>query len=285
MMSLSQGQKKTAQYILDNLERACYQTIAQIAKETKTSETTVIRLSYSLDFPSFSEMQKAMRDSVLGSYARMVRKTDAASSTSSNPYTAQLEKSIGLMQDALRDLDMDEVDAAVQALVEADQVVIIGFRSSAAAAEWFYNVMSIIRPNVRLLTSNNDAYNILLDVTPGAVVVSITFMRYSRDTLHFTECAKSKGARIVAITDGTWSPIAPYADRMLCSGSHRIAGCFNSMLPSVILLDLLTYGVAGRSPDFEKRLAKLDEISGMLSAFQPFPHEYPEKDRATSKGI
>ena len=67
---LTPGQVKVANYICGNLEKVVYQTIAQIAKESGVSETTVIRFSYAMGFTSFSDMQTALQNEQLGSPAR-----------------------------------------------------------------------------------------------------------------------------------------------------------------------------------------------------------------------
>ena len=63
--SLSAGQKKVAEYILQHLDSFSYSTLAKLSKEISVSETTIIRLAYSLGFESFSEMQRTVQNDIL----------------------------------------------------------------------------------------------------------------------------------------------------------------------------------------------------------------------------
>ena len=62
---LSAGQKKVAEYILQHLDSFSYSTLAKLSKEISVSETTIIRLAYSLGFESFSEMQRTVQNDIL----------------------------------------------------------------------------------------------------------------------------------------------------------------------------------------------------------------------------
>mgnify|MGYP000715459575 FL=1 len=63
---LSAGQKKVVQYILGHLEESSYLTLTKISREANVSETTVIRFAYSIGFESFSAMQEALQQEILG---------------------------------------------------------------------------------------------------------------------------------------------------------------------------------------------------------------------------
>lgn len=63
--SLSAGQRKVAEYILNNKDEFSYATLAKLSKDISVSETTVIRFAYSLGFDSFSAMQQKLREEIL----------------------------------------------------------------------------------------------------------------------------------------------------------------------------------------------------------------------------
>ncbi len=84
LAALSPGQKKVAEYILENKESFSYATLAKLSKEIAVSETTIIRLSYSLGFDSFSAMQQKLREDILKTPSRVLSGTPAPNSTISN---------------------------------------------------------------------------------------------------------------------------------------------------------------------------------------------------------
>ena len=58
----SRSQKDVAQYIVDHLDEAAFQTAEELAKRANTSSSTVVRFSQALGFEGFPELQQAARD-------------------------------------------------------------------------------------------------------------------------------------------------------------------------------------------------------------------------------
>src|ERR1700746_386955 len=73
----SRSQKDVAQYIVDHLDEAAFQTAEELARRASTSSSTVVRFSQALGFEGFPELQHAARDE----YRR--RRDDAPNGSSS----------------------------------------------------------------------------------------------------------------------------------------------------------------------------------------------------------
>src|SRR5438270_11013998 len=58
----SRSQKDVAQYIVDHLDEAAFQTAEELAKRASTSSSTVVRFSQALGFEGFPELQQAARE-------------------------------------------------------------------------------------------------------------------------------------------------------------------------------------------------------------------------------
>ena len=82
--SLSAGQRKVAEYILNNKDEFSYATLAKLSKDISVSETTVIRFAYSLGFDSFSAMQQKLREEILSKHSREVFSTILSQVVSGN---------------------------------------------------------------------------------------------------------------------------------------------------------------------------------------------------------
>src|SRR5271163_4527431 len=57
----SRSQKDVAQYIIDHLDEAAFQTAEELARRANTSSSTVVRFSQALGFEGFPELQAAAR--------------------------------------------------------------------------------------------------------------------------------------------------------------------------------------------------------------------------------
>src|SRR6202790_2409246 len=58
----SRSQKDVAQYIIDHLDEAAFQTAEELARRANTSSSTVVRFSQALGFEGFPELQRAARE-------------------------------------------------------------------------------------------------------------------------------------------------------------------------------------------------------------------------------
>jgi DNA-binding MurR/RpiR family transcriptional regulator len=103
--------------------------------------------------------------------------------------------------------------AAARMIVDAQQKYVIGLRSSSAAATLLDHYLALIQPNVRLLVHGGpNLFEGMLGVTDKDVAVAFSYARYTRWTVEALEYAKSRGARVVAVTDSHLAPAAQIAD-------------------------------------------------------------------------
>ena len=66
----SRSQKDVAQYIVDHLDEAAFQTAEELARRANTSSSTVVRFSQALGFEGFPELQAAAREEYRREHAK-----------------------------------------------------------------------------------------------------------------------------------------------------------------------------------------------------------------------
>src|SRR5216683_3133034 len=77
----SRSQKDVAQYIVDHLDEAAFQTAEELARRANTSSSTVVRFSQALGFEGFPELQAAAREEYRRVNAKAATNGTSASST------------------------------------------------------------------------------------------------------------------------------------------------------------------------------------------------------------
>lgn len=113
---LSAGQKKVAEYILQHLDSFSYSTLAKLSKEISVSETTIIRLAYSLGFESFSEMQRTVQNDIL-SVPTVIK--DDSRLDSGNFYQNIIANELHSMENWASHLNQEDMDQIVTHLSNA----------------------------------------------------------------------------------------------------------------------------------------------------------------------
>lgn len=269
--SLSAGQKKVAEYLIEQLEEAAFSTAGQIGRNVDVSETTVIRLSYALGFNGFSQMQEAIQKQVRkqNNLPYFANSFDQAANVDDelSHFSRVVEKDIHLMRQNLHQLNVGDLWKVVDSLLAADKILVVGYRLSYAAAYWFSFMLSTLRENVELCPPHGDVFEKVCNLTEQSVVIVISFPRYAKEAIHIAESAKKQGASLFSVTDRKLSPIGRISDITLTTEENVEFGS-NSSAPVISLLDLVIQGM--NLKDSNRIQARQQKLEQLYSGYDVF---------------
>ena len=232
---LSAGQKKVAEYILQHLDSFSYSTLAKLSKEISVSETTIIRLAYSLGFESFSEMQRTVQNDIL-SVPTVIK--DDSLLDSGNFYQNIIANELHSMESWASHLNQEDMDQIVTHLSNAKKRLIVGARSSYSAALWMGTLLNQLLGNTKVVHEFYDSnFEYLTEASEDTVVLLISFARYTKWSLKYAQIAKNHGAKILAITDSISSPAWALADHAIIIEINLNEMGFNSFSCLYCLFD------------------------------------------------
>ncbi|MDU3687411.1 MAG: MurR/RpiR family transcriptional regulator [Anaerococcus hydrogenalis] len=258
--NLSSGQKKVADFIIKNPELTSFQTIANISRDVGVSETTVIRLSYSLGFSSFSKMQEEIRKSFLAN----VKKGNYTDNEQENDIILK-NKIILKEEEFIRELDKNISDEQLKnisyRIYIANSIFCVAGRNVHPAAKWLGMSLEKIKGNSFYSEIEGEKYYTnLMNINEESMVIVISLSRYSKISYEFTKSAKEKGSYVVSITDNIVSPVAQISDQVLLVKSKVTQSGFNSISATMAICDLLiAYYMKCYPEDASKRLKTLEE--------------------------
>lgn len=261
--TLSPGQKKVAEYLIQKLDESAFNTAAMIGRKVEVSETTVIRLSYALGFNGFSEMQHLIQQQILtnslnpfGADSKNVHQDEEHSS----PFSEILEKEILSQRQTFRQLNEKELWKVVEVLMKAEQIFILGTGASYAPAYWFSFQLHTLRDQITLCPTTGDLYERLVDFNENSVLFVISFPRYSKDTLKIAESAKKQGVPLICVTDRLLSPVGRIADYTLTTEENS-ESMAHSITPAISLLDYIIAGITVKDRErIQARQQKLESL-------------------------
>ena len=248
MPTFSKGQKKIANFILESYDKAAFMTASRLGKRVGVSESTVVRFAAELGYDGYPDMQKSLQKMIrnrLTSVQRIEVTNDRLGDQ--DLLSMVLQSDIEKIRQTLEELDRDAFDRAVDAIVAARKIYIIGVRSSAALASFLYFYCNLIFENVALVSANtsSEIFESLLRVGPGDVVIGVSFPRYSSRTVQAMSFARDRGADTVAITDSEASPLAPICRHTLRARSD-MASFVDSLVAPLSLVNALLVAVSQR---------------------------------------
>ncbi len=255
---LSKGQKKVADLLLKDVVSFSMSTASQIAKQAEVSETTVIRLSYTLDFESFSQMQKYIQRNYLLKKDSQENVSSEEQKSKSDFIDSLIEEEIEILNALRNNLKMDQYWQVIDEIMMADEVYIAGYRASYPAAHWLYLKLNMLRRNVFLISSiNNYPEDLLIEPSKNVVFIFISFPRYVAQSLDVAETVKGQGAKIIAITDHLLSPISRISDLSIITQIHANSENFIPISSVLSLLNIITTGIEIK---YEKEVMKRVEM-------------------------
>lgn len=238
---LSKGQKQIAAYILEHYDKAAYMTAAKLGTVVGVSESTVVRFATELGFEGYPELQRSLQELIrtkLTALQRIELTNDRIGD--SDLLEKVLESDIDKIRRTLDEVDRDSFNRAVDSLIGAKMIYIIGMRSSSSIASFLYFYLNLIFPHVRFVqtTSGSEIFEQLLRISKDDVIIGISFPRYSKRIINALEYAKSQSAHVIALTDSAASPIAAVADDLLLAKSD-MASFVDSLVAPLSIVNAL----------------------------------------------
>ena len=261
MSEFSKGQKRIARYILDHYDKAAYMTASRLGSIVEVSESTVVRFAIEVGFDGYPEMQRALQE-LIRTRLTAVQRVDVTNSLIGDDDV--LDKILGADAEKIRrtldEIDRKSFETAVDKIVSAKSIYIIGVRSSSTLAGFLNFNLRMILDNVKFVqtTSGSEMFEQIMNIGPDDVLIAISFPRYSKRIINAVEYASSTGADVISITDSGQSPIAAGADQLLLARSDMVS-FVDSLVAPLSIINAVIVAVARKKPDeVRERLEKLD---------------------------
>jgi len=249
-VGFSKGQKRIADFILSNYEKAAFMTAVKLAQKAGVSESTVVRFAAELGYDGYPDMRRALNEIIrsrLTSVQRIKVAKDIMDSREILPYV--LSSDIEQIRLTMEETDQGDFTRAVDEIVKAKNIYILGLRSASFLANFMGFYFSLLFNNSRVINDSftGEVFERIIRLSEGDVLIAISFPRYSRRTIRAMEYARDVGARIIAITDCKSSPLFSLADIPLCARSDMVS-FIDTLVAPLSLVNALIVAVSEKAP-------------------------------------
>lgn len=259
---MSKSHKAIAAFITDHYEQAVFMTAAKLGETVGVSESTVVRFASGIGYDGYPEFQKELEDWVKDKL-NTVQKIGAkyGKSTQSEILTSVLHADIEKIQDTIEHLDGVFFEMAVDTILEAETIYVLGMRSCEPLASFLHFYLNMIRGNVVLLssTSISEIFEQMIRIGERDAIVGISFPRYSMRTLKAMEFANDRNAKVIAITDSVHSPMNLYSSCNLFARSDMVSIVDSLVAPLSVINALVVALCLKRPKDVKNNLEQLEQ--------------------------
>lgn len=259
---MSKSHRKIAAFIKEHYDQAVFMTAAKIGNVLEISESTVVRFASGLGFDGYPDFQKQLAAWVkdkLNAVSKMGVKY--GQSSQSELLTTVLRGDMEKINDTIEQVDSNAFETAVDSIIEAKTVYIVGIRSCEPLADFLCFYLNMIRGNVVLLrtTSVSEMFEQMIRIDEKDTLIGISFPRYSMRTLKAMEFANDRNARVIAITDSPHSPMNLYSSCNLFARSDMVS-IVDSLVAPLSLINALVVALCLKRPQAVKEnLEMLEE--------------------------
>ncbi len=261
--TMSKGQKLLAAYITDNYDKAVFLTAAKMGDIVGVSESTVVRFAMSLGYKGYPEFQKALEELVrnkLNSVQRM--EVTYGRISQSEILETVLQSDADKLKTTLEKIDHNAFELAVDTILSAKNIYIVGIRSCAPLASFLSFYLTLMFDNVRLLHTNSSSeiFEQMVRIDEEDVIIGISFPRYSMRTLKALEFANNRSAKVITITDSIHSPMNLYSSCNLIADSDMASIVDSLVAPLSVINALIVALCMKKQKEVAKTLTTLEEI-------------------------
>ena len=270
MDDFSKGQKRIANYILSNYDKAAFMTACRLGQIAQVSESTVVRFASQLGYDGYPAMQKALQELIRGKLTSIQRiEASGHQINGSDIAGSVMQRDMETIRNTIERMDRTEFDLAVEKLMGAKHIYLLGVRSSSFLAGYLNFYFHLIFENVTLVQSSaaGEIFDQMLRIGPGDVLVGISFPRYSKMAVNAVRFARDPGADVIAVTDSKMSPLYKMASASLLVSSDMIS-FVDSMAAPVSLLNALIMAVGQqKSAETAENFSELERVWSRYGIF------------------
>lgn len=214
--TLTRSHQQVAKYVLAHPLQVATMPIDELAATVGVSLATANRFARALEFDGYPQFRAAL---VLGFEATLapvekLRSKLEHPATVNDVFDSALSQIVRNLEATRLALDAQSCKRAVDAILKARRIYIIGYGSSSWLGGLLQRQLDLYCDNVQLLASIEGSSNgarMLARLQPQDLVIAIAFPRYFSDTLLLASRAQEAGVPVLALTDTPASPLAPLA--------------------------------------------------------------------------
>ncbi|MCI9340706.1 MAG: MurR/RpiR family transcriptional regulator [Dorea sp.] len=259
----SKGQRKLADFIQKDYDKAAFLTAARMGEEVGVSESTVVRFAMALGYEGYPGFQKALGEMVRTKLNSIQRMEVTYGRISQGEILATvLHSDIEKIKLTMEAIDHETFEMAVDTILNARKIFVVGIRSCAPLASFLSFYLNLVCDNVIAVNTNSpsEIFEQMLRINEEDAIIGISFPRYSMRTLKALEYASNRKAKVITLTDSVHSPMTLYSSCNLIARSD-MASIVDSLVAPLSVVNALVVALCmKKQKEVITTLETLEEI-------------------------
>ncbi|ARK29844.1 MurR/RpiR family transcriptional regulator [Halalkalibacter krulwichiae] len=254
----TKSEKKVYDFVLEHFEEVIYQSLTEIALACKTGESTVLRFCRKIGFKGYQDFKFALAQ-------------ELASVQKSDHDETFIDKVKNNMLQAIENTEqltnMQELQKSIDLIASSNDIVVFGISASGIAGLDMQNRLLRIGKNIEVITDSHMQVMRTVSMNENSIVVAISLTGSTKDIVDAVQNAKEKGAKVIAITNYTNSPLTKYSDQVLLTSAKENpldSGSLVSKVSQLFIIDLLCTGITMNM--YDKAKQHKEQVAEVISS-------------------
>lgn len=245
---LRKSDRKVADALLENPHRILNSTVLETAEIAAVSQPTVIRFCSAIGCDGFQNFKIRLAQSLaLGTPA-----TQSAISDEDSPAEIAVkifDYTLTSLDWARHKLDIEQINTAVDVILEARSMEIFGFGASAIVAQDLQQKFPLLGIPCHASTDSHQQLMAASMMRRGDVAVAISNTGTTLSIIELARLAREQGAKVISITGEMHTALVDYSDVVINVETLENTELFTpttSRIAALVTVDILSTLVARR---------------------------------------
>ncbi|HCF7765268.1 TPA: MurR/RpiR family transcriptional regulator, partial [Vibrio cholerae] len=254
---LSKKLRVVADYVLENAHEVQYQTITDLAFNTKTSEATVVRLCRDLGYKGYSDFRMALAVDLSQSANQSQPKMDG------DICEVSAQSAVDSLMDTAKLIDRAALNRICELVHGAKFIGCVGVGASSIVGRYLaYRLVRIGKKAIMYEDTHLAAMSAGQSVV-GDAWFAISSSGSTKEVVHAATQAHQRGVPVVSLTNISHSPLSSISDEMLVAARPEgplTGGAFSSKVGALLLVDVLINTLLDVYPEYSASVFGTAEV-------------------------
>ncbi|WP_000992263.1 MurR/RpiR family transcriptional regulator [Vibrio cholerae] len=253
--------KTVADFIVSNADSAQYLTITELARDTMTSEATVIRLCRDLGFKGYSDFRMALAIEI--SQPQFTKNNDVPKEDGDRIDDAT-QSAITSLQDTSILIDRKQINRICQMIHQADNIHCVGVGASSIVGRYLSFRLTRIGKSSTMFEDTHIAAMRAVKSTPSDLWFAISSSGSTKDVVYVATRAKKQQSPVVSLTNIRHSPLSVTSDEVMVAARPEgplTGGAFASKVSALLLVDILINQLVAEHAEYAESVKDTAEVT------------------------
>lgn len=268
--SLTRTQKRIAEYLMQNADKACFLSLKDLSNTVEASEVTVINFARALGYDNYTELKTKLQQYIGEKLSPSEKIATAISSLQEGGLDEIIEQEHETFNHMLKLLEKDDIKSAVALLKQCNRVYTVSGNISKIVSDF----LKVRLTNLGLdvvhfeLGHISDMASQLLKVDQNDVFIIVSFPQYSTRIITLVEYLSRRGNKMICITDKVTAPVAKHATVTFACPTYSPV-FYNSITAPIALANILVSALALElKHEYNQNQALVTQISQTLQQIE-----------------